>query len=193
MKIIAAIAVTMLLVGCAAQTALNPRQLATVESCDFDLGEHLVENSFDACNGAIENLRASDMYYQCRGIWSVVYVINCAMDSTTSTGQNARKFKLAGQRLENDSVLRLYINGIGLYYVTKDDVIIGKYMGQSSQASQTTSGFQPASQGQKIYDEDQCIGAVVNGICHGSTIGRPKGTCHGKMLNGRCIGVTMPF
>ncbi len=43
-----------------------------------------------------------------------------------------------------------------------------------------------------MYTEDQCIGAVVNGVCHGSVIGQPIGTCHGSVLNGKCIGVEMP-
>lgn len=43
--------------------------------------------------------------------------------------------------------------------------------------------------GQKVYRADECIGAVVNGRCHGSII--PKGyapTCYGTMLNGQCTG-----
>lgn len=45
------------------------------------------------------------------------------------------------------------------------------------------------SQGQKVYRADECIGAIVNGVCHGSVI--PKGytpTCYGTMLNGQCTG-----
>ena len=51
-----------------------------------------------------------------------------------------------------------------------------------------TSG-QPAT-GQKVYKADECIGAIVNGVCHGSILpksGHQK-TCHGTMINGQCTG-----
>lgn len=42
----------------------------------------------------------------------------------------------------------------------------------------------------KVYSADECIGAVVNEVCHGSII--PKSgyhkTCHGTMINGQCTG-----
>ncbi len=44
----------------------------------------------------------------------------------------------------------------------------------------------------EMYAADQCIGAVVNGVCHGSVIGQPVGICHGTVLNGECIGVVLP-
>lgn len=41
-----------------------------------------------------------------------------------------------------------------------------------------------------VYTSDECVGAIVNGVCHGSII--PKTgyhrTCHGQMLNGQCTG-----
>lgn len=44
--------------------------------------------------------------------------------------------------------------------------------------------------GQKVYSADECIGAIVNGVCHGSIL--PKSgyqkTCHGTMINGQCTG-----
>ena len=44
--------------------------------------------------------------------------------------------------------------------------------------------------GQKVYSADECIGAVVNSVCHGTIL--PKGgyhkTCYGEMLFGRCTG-----
>ncbi|WP_330114364.1 hypothetical protein SA496_20175 [Pseudomonas sp. JS3066] len=42
--------------------------------------------------------------------------------------------------------------------------------------------------GQPIYDASQCIGAVVNGVCHGSTMGQPVARCYGTMINGQCTG-----
>lgn len=44
------------------------------------------------------------------------------------------------------------------------------------------------SYGIPVYTSGQCIGAVVNGICHGDTMGIPAATCHGTMLNGQCTG-----
>ncbi len=43
-----------------------------------------------------------------------------------------------------------------------------------------------------VYAPNQCIGAQVNGECHGSVMGVPSAICHGTMLNGECIGSLMP-
>ena len=45
-------------------------------------------------------------------------------------------------------------------------------------------------QGQTIYSEDECIGAVVNGVCYGTIMPKPRyhETCYGVMQFGRCIG-----
>lgn len=42
----------------------------------------------------------------------------------------------------------------------------------------------------KVYNADECIGAVVMGKCHGSVInkGGYKPTCHGEWMNGMCTG-----
>jgi hypothetical protein len=45
-------------------------------------------------------------------------------------------------------------------------------------------------QGVTVYPADACIGAIVNGVCHGtiqSTDPMPK-VCHGEMIGGRCTG-----
>ena len=69
---------------------------------------------------------------------------------------------------------------------TKD--MYGRLMAKS----RTGSSVYPvgsSTTGQKVYRADECIGAVVNGQCHGSII--PKGyapTCYGTMLNGQCTG-----
>lgn len=44
--------------------------------------------------------------------------------------------------------------------------------------------------GVRVYAPSQCIGAIVNGECHGSIMpnGSPPMTCHGQMLNGQCTG-----
>jgi hypothetical protein len=42
----------------------------------------------------------------------------------------------------------------------------------------------------KLYHASECIGAVVNGVCHGSVIdadpARP--VCHGTWIGGQCTG-----
>lgn len=59
---------------------------------------------------------------------------------------------------------------------------------QSSKPSVTN--YQDGNSGSKVYSSDECIGAVVNGVCHGSIL--PKSgyhkTCHGTMINGQCTG-----
>ena len=45
--------------------------------------------------------------------------------------------------------------------------------------------------GQTVYGQSECIGAVVMGVCHGSILpdySRPHPTCYGQMLNGVCTG-----
>lgn len=46
------------------------------------------------------------------------------------------------------------------------------------------------AQGQVVYSASQCIGSVVNGVCHGSIMpdAQYHPTCYGQMLNGQCIG-----
>ena len=58
--------------------------------------------------------------------------------------------------------------------------------------SQPTIGSQGSSgaNGVAVYSPSQCIGAIVNGECHGSIMpnGSQPMTCHGQMLNGQCTG-----
>ena len=46
------------------------------------------------------------------------------------------------------------------------------------------------SNGKTVYRADECIGSIVNGVCHGTIL--PKQAvhkkCHGQMLNGKCTG-----
>ena len=41
-----------------------------------------------------------------------------------------------------------------------------------------------------VYDASECIGAVVNGRCHGSIIRQPRyhETCYGSWVMGKCVG-----
>jgi hypothetical protein len=43
--------------------------------------------------------------------------------------------------------------------------------------------------GQPVISSGDCIGAVVNGVCHGTPApGAPVATCHGQMVAGVCTG-----
>jgi hypothetical protein len=44
--------------------------------------------------------------------------------------------------------------------------------------------------GQTVYNANECIGAIVNGQCHGSILLNRAyhPTCHGQMINGTCTG-----
>jgi hypothetical protein len=48
----------------------------------------------------------------------------------------------------------------------------------------------PSVDGTPVYNASDCIGAVVNGKCHGSIGGAaiPIARCHGEMINGQCTG-----
>lgn len=54
----------------------------------------------------------------------------------------------------------------------------------------THAGSGQTGQGQKVYRADECIGAIVNGQCHGSIIPKTANqpVCYGTMINGRCTG-----
>ena len=58
---------------------------------------------------------------------------------------------------------------------------------QSSNIRQNQQTGQP---GTPVYSSDECVGAIVNGVCHGSII--PKSAvpvrCYGTMINGQCTG-----
>jgi len=46
----------------------------------------------------------------------------------------------------------------------------------------------------RIYPASKCVGAIVNGECHGQIVGAdpmPK-RCQGQIVGGRCVGVVMP-
>jgi hypothetical protein len=43
--------------------------------------------------------------------------------------------------------------------------------------------------GQPVISSGDCIGAVVNGVCHGTPApGAATATCHGQMVGGVCTG-----
>ena len=43
--------------------------------------------------------------------------------------------------------------------------------------------------GQPVISSSDCIGAVVNGVCHGTPApGAPTATCYGQMVGGVCTG-----
>jgi hypothetical protein len=59
-----------------------------------------------------------------------------------------------------------------------------------------TPAIEDSSLGQPVIPSSECIGAVVNGVCHGTPspeaqIGIQTGTvprCHGQMVGGQCTG-----
>ena len=55
--------------------------------------------------------------------------------------------------------------------------------GPASTVPQAVEGGQP------VISSGDCIGAVVNGVCHGTPApGSPTATCHGQMVGGVCTG-----
>ena len=48
----------------------------------------------------------------------------------------------------------------------------------------------PYNNEKQVYSPSECIGAIVNGECHGSILPNTAyhQTCHGEMLNGQCTG-----
>ena len=60
---------------------------------------------------------------------------------------------------------------------------------QQQQTTPMQQQMQMQQYGQPVYRAQDCIGTVVNGVCHGSTGGaQPQATCYGQMLNGQCTG-----
>jgi hypothetical protein len=48
----------------------------------------------------------------------------------------------------------------------------------------------PSLQAEPVYRARDCLGAVVNGVCHGSiapSVQMPP-RCYGSLINGRCTG-----
>ncbi len=60
----------------------------------------------------------------------------------------------------------------------------------SSSPSRRAASQPVTAHGQKVYRADECVGAVVNGQCHGSIIPKStnRPTCYGDMINGQCTG-----
>jgi hypothetical protein len=60
---------------------------------------------------------------------------------------------------------------------------------QDQETTSMQQQMQMQQYGQPVYREQDCIGAVVNGVCHGSTgAAQPQATCYGQLLNGQCTG-----
>lgn len=63
--------------------------------------------------------------------------------------------------------------------------------GEESTAATGVVAVPNFGDGQTVYSQSECIGAVVMGQCHGSILpdySRPHPTCYGQMLNGMCTG-----
>ena len=60
-------------------------------------------------------------------------------------------------------------------------------LGIGTSGSSTWSAVGPS--GQPVISSGDCIGAVVNGVCHGTPApGAQTATCHGQMVGGVCTG-----
>lgn len=48
----------------------------------------------------------------------------------------------------------------------------------------------PGQNGTTVYDPSECVGTVVNGVCHGGIVPNQAvhPICHGEMINGQCTG-----
>lgn len=69
-------------------------------------------------------------------------------------------------------------------YVTVDPV----YGLEQSDPMQQVPSVTPLP-GTPVYQESECIGAVVAGVCHGAIHTDPMPErCYGQMLNGQCVG-----
>lgn len=55
-------------------------------------------------------------------------------------------------------------------------------------AAVTMPNYNQFNQNTTVVAPGGCIGAVVNGICHGTPAAGSTMTCHGQMLNGMCTG-----
>jgi len=52
------------------------------------------------------------------------------------------------------------------------------------------AGYDNAGDGIPVYRQDECVGAVVNGECHGGIALKSawQTKCYGDMINGQCTG-----
>jgi hypothetical protein len=70
------------------------------------------------------------------------------------------------------------------------DAVKASIPGKRAPAKPVGAQKQPAQPGTPVYSANECIGAVVNGRCHGSVIDtqpmRPR--CYGQMIGGQCTG-----
>lgn len=61
---------------------------------------------------------------------------------------------------------------------------------QQTQEYVVPSEYDSDGYGIPVYKADECVGPIVNGVCHGGVI--PKSAwqtkCYGQMLNGECTG-----
>jgi hypothetical protein len=66
--------------------------------------------------------------------------------------------------------------------------VVEQGVGGGSWASPAAAPSLPGD-GQPVISSEDCIGAVVNGVCHGTPApGAPTATCHGQMVGGVCTG-----
>jgi len=64
-----------------------------------------------------------------------------------------------------------------------------EYSAYADQPATANVGGNPQN-GTTVYRASECIGAIVNGECHGSILPQTAThpVCHGQMINGMCTG-----
>lgn len=75
------------------------------------------------------------------------------------------------------------------YFQWRDSLDLPRQTTTMQQQQQVQMQMQMQQYGQPVYRAQDCIGAVVNGVCHGSTgAAQPQAVCYGQVLNGQCTG-----
>jgi hypothetical protein len=124
--------------------------------------------------GAIQSTRASERYTEAE---SYRIRLKAFMDALTPE-QKAELWA-------NDHESKVLIAGVVYIQGARNSVAT-----QSRPSPTAVSAPLIQGQGQKVYSPSECIGAIVNGVCHGSILPQSAyhPTCHGEMLNGMCTG-----
>lgn len=135
----------------------------------------------------------------------------------TQSELNARERKPPDRYQEGDSVVEIYYFRSGRQpdglttddeftpYVFVDGLLIATGLaalggpssrarstpGTSARSSRSSAEESATREGNRtVYDADECIGPIINGMCHGTILPKKSDhpTCHGEWVGGRCTG-----
>lgn len=87
------------------------------------------------------------------------------------------------------SLLVLHLAGCGAILEARHRVNRRRHATQA-RISENSPARAFQGHGQPVYSPEECVGPIVNGVCHGSILPRnavPQ-RCYGQMLNGQCTG-----